>query len=275
MKKFLAHGRADFLAGLAVVLPVAVSVAVVIWLFGAVSNLTDSLLLLVPKDWIRNGEGSLHLYSRVLALLVALLLIGLVGRLGRYYFGKKLIQGVDVILMRVPLLNRLYTGLKQIHEAFTSSKASSFKKVVLVEFPRPGLFSLGFVTGAKNAEARSKTKKRLLGVFVPTPPLTSGSIVLVPEADVVKLDMSVADGLKFIMSLGSVSPAYFSQETVVIAKTVSDSKGTGFGVSGEADWNFVSPALSPKLVGRAEVNLSTPGAGIGGPCVGVDGFTKS
>jgi uncharacterized membrane protein len=224
MKKLLSHGRADFLAGLAVVLPVAVSVAVVVWLFGVVSRSTDCLLRLVPQDWIRNGEGSVHLYSRVLALVVALLLIGLVGRLGRYYFGKKLIQGVDVILMRVPFLNRLYTSLKQIHEAFTSSKASSFKQVVLVEFPRSGLYSLGFITSANNAEAQTRTQERLLGVFVPTPPLTSGSIVLVPEADVVKLDMSVADGLKFIMSLGSVSPAYPSQELASRA-TVGGSSG--------------------------------------------------
>ena len=202
MKKFLAHGRADFLAGLAVVLPVALSIAAVIWLFGTVSHFTDALLLLVPGEWIRNGDGPLHLFSRVFALLIAMLLIGAVGRLGRYYFGKKLIQGVDALLMRVPLLNKMYLALKQIHEALTSSKAASFKQVVLVEFPRPGLYSIGFITGAQNAEVQAKTKKRLVGVFVPTPPLTSGSIVLVPEADVVKLDMSVADGLKFIMSLG-------------------------------------------------------------------------
>ena len=234
MKEFLAQSRADFLAGLAVVLPVAVSIGVVIWLFGAVSNLTDTLLLLVPKDWIRNGEGSLYLYSRVFALLVAILLIGVVGRLGRYYFGKKLIQGVDVILMRVPLLNRIYTGLKQIHEAFASTKAASFKQVVLVEFPRPGLYSIGFITGAQNAEAQAKTQKPLLSVFVPTPPLTSGSIVLVPETDLVKLEMSVADGLKFIMSLGSVSPAYLPQE-LVTAAAAGGSRESNPGGSREAD----------------------------------------
>lgn len=251
MKKLLAHGRADFLGGLAVVLPVAVSVAVVIWLFGTVSNITDSLLVFVPRDWIRNGEGSLHLYSRVLALLVALLLIGLVGRLGRYYLGKKLIQGVDVILMRLPLINRLYTGLKQIHEAFTSSKASSFKQVVLVEFPRPGLYSLGFITSARNAEAQTKTQKHLVGVFVPTPPLTGGSIVLVPEPDLIKLDMSVADGLKFIMSLGSVSPAYFPPGTIFSAETAGSSNGTGLIHKGEAERDSASAAMSPKLVPRA------------------------
>jgi uncharacterized membrane protein len=256
MKKFLAYGRTDFLAGLAVVLPVAVSVAVVAWLFGRVAHFTDSLLLLVPKEWTLNAGGPPHLYWSIFALLVAILLIGLVGRLGRYYFGKKLIQGMDAVLMRVPLLNKIYTALKQIHEAFTSRKAASFKQVVLVEFPRPGLYAIGFITGAQNAEVQAKTQKRLLGVFVPTPPLTSGSIVLVPEADVVKLEMSVADGIKFIMSLGSVSPAYFSQERVSTAEAVEDAKRSGFLRNGEADWDFVSPALSPELVVHSNLSPS-------------------
>jgi uncharacterized membrane protein len=239
MKKFLAHARADFLAGLAVVLPVAVSFVVAIWLFGAVSHLTDALLLLVPMEWIRSSEGALHLYSRVLALLVALLLVVLVGRLGRYYFGKKLIQGVDLVLVRVPLLNRLYTGSKQIHEAFTSNKSSAFKQVVLVEFPRPGLYSLGFITGLKNPEAEAKTQQRLLGVFVPTPPLTSGSVILVPESQVVRLDMSVADGLKFIMSLGSVSPTQ--------PFAVEGSIPSGLSRSREAKGTLASLGPPPKL----------------------------
>jgi uncharacterized membrane protein len=246
MKKFLAHGRADFLTGLAVVLPVAVSVAVVIWLFGTVSHFTDVLLLLVPKEWIENGEGPLHRYWSVAALLVAILLIGLVGRLGRYYFGQKLIQGVDLVLMRVPLVNKMYLALKQIREAATSSKAASFKRVVLVEFPRPGLYSIGFITGAQNAEVQAKTQKRLLGVFVPTPPLTSGAIVLVPEIDVIKLEMSVADGIKFIMSLGSISPGYLSQEAVLTAEAVGDSKGSGLRRNREAEWNLYLSCPQPE-----------------------------
>jgi uncharacterized membrane protein len=78
VKKFLAHGRADFPARLAVALPVAVSLAVVLWLFGTVFNLTDTLLLLVPQEWVRYGQRPPHLYSRVFALLLAMLLIGLV-----------------------------------------------------------------------------------------------------------------------------------------------------------------------------------------------------
>ncbi len=236
MKAPFTYCKADFLTGLAVVLPAAVSIGVVIWLFGTVANFTDALLVFVPSAWThaRNGEGPMHLYWSVIALAVAMLLVGLVGRLARYYLGRKLIQLVDVVLMRVPLVNKLYSALKQINEAFTSNQAATFKQVVLVEFPRPGLYSLGFLTGAQNGEVQAKTRESLLSVFVPTPPLTSGSIILVPEADVVKLGMSVADGLKFIMSLGSVSPAYPSHEKALCVGAAARANGPGVPSKGEA-----------------------------------------
>jgi uncharacterized membrane protein len=210
MKTLVAHWKTAFLTGLAVVLPAAVSIGVLIWLFGTVARFTDTLLLFVPQDWThsRNGEGPIHLYWSVMALVLAILLVGLVGRLAGYYFGKQLIRLVDLALMRVPLFNKIYHALKQVKEAFTSNRAATFKQVVLVEFPRSGLHSIGFITGAQNGEVQAKTRATLVSVFVPTPPLTSGSIILLPEAEVVKLDMSVADGIKFIMSLGSVSPVY-------------------------------------------------------------------
>ena len=190
----------------------------------------------------------MHLYWSVIALAVAILLVGLVGSLTRYYLGKKLIQLVDAVLMRVPLLNKIYRTLKQINEAFTSNKIATFKQVVLVEFPRPGLYSIGFITGSPNGEVQAKTRATLVSVFVPTPPLTSGSIVLVPEADVVKLDISVADGIKFIMSLGSVFPACPSPADVLSARVAGNSKGPDLRGKGEAGWSFASPAPSPRMV---------------------------
>ena len=227
MKTLFGQWKVAFLTGLAVVLPAAVSIGLVIWLFGAVAQFTDSLLLLVPKAWThaQNGQGPMHLYWSFIALAVAILLVGLVGRLARYYCGKKLIDLVDFALMRVPLLNRIYSVLKQIKEAFISNRTASFRQVVLVEFPRPGLYSIGFITGTQNGELQAKTGRTLVSVFVPTPPLTSGSVVLVPEAEVLPLEMSVADGIKFIMSLGSVSPACPSQEELSGAGAAVDSKG--------------------------------------------------
>ena len=249
MKALLAYWKTAFLTGLAVVLPAAVSIGIVIWLFGTVAHFTDALLLFVPKVWTHagNGEGPVPLYWSVLALVLAIFLVGLIGGFARYYFGKKLIQVVDLALMRVPLLNRIYSVLKQINEAFTSNRAVTFKQVVLVEFPRSGLYSLGFITGTQNGEVHAKTRKTLLSVFVPTPPLTSGSIVLVAEADVVKLDMSVADGIKFIMSLGSVSSIYPSQENPLRAETAGHAKEPGLLGKDETGWSLACPVPTPTI----------------------------
>ena len=210
-KNPFARWRANFFTGLAIVLPAVVSVAVVIWLFGTVANITDTLLIFLPKEWTHKnfGVGPMHWYWSLVALVLAVLLIGLVGSLARYYFGKKLIQWVDLALLRVPLLNKIYSTIKQVNQAFSPSNKSSFKQVVLVEFPRPGSYSVGFLTGEDHKEVQQKTREHVLSVFVPTTPNpTSGFLVLVPEQEITRLDMSVADGIKFIISLGAIAPEF-------------------------------------------------------------------
>ena len=206
-----ARWRANFVTGLAIVLPAVASIAVVVWLFGTVANITDTLLVFLPKEWTHRdgGTGAMHWYWSLCALLLTVLLIGLVGGLARYYIGKKLIALVDLVLLRVPLLNKIYGAIKQVNEAFSPSNKSSFKHVVLVEFPRPGSYSVGFLTGEDQKEVQQKTRQHVLSVFVPTTPNpTSGFLVLVPETEITKLDMSVADGIKFIISLGAIAPEF-------------------------------------------------------------------
>lgn len=208
--------QANFYTGLAIVLPAIVSLAIVKWLFGTVSNVTDFLLFFlkwipIEKRWIYvNGvSGEMLLHWKLLALALAVTLITLVGRFARHYLGKKAIQLLDFAMLKVPLLNKIYGAIKQVNEAFTMSKGSSFQQVVLLEFPRPGIYSLGFITNEDHQEVQSRTAQTVVSVFVPTTPNpTSGFIVLVPDTDLIKLEMSVADGLKFIVSLGSVAPEY-------------------------------------------------------------------
>ena len=214
-RNHFARWRANFFTGLAIVLPAVISIAVVVWLFGTVANITDTLLIFMPKEWTHkdNGAGPMHWYWSLCALLLAVLLIGLVGGLARYYFGKKLIELVDLALLRVPLLNKIYSAIKQVNEAFSPSNKSSFKQVVLVEFPRPGSYSVGFLTGEDHKEVQQKTREHVLSVFVPTTPNpTSGFLVLVPEHEITKLDMSVAEGIKFIISLGAIAPDFTPAE---------------------------------------------------------------
>jgi uncharacterized membrane protein len=118
----------------------------------------------------------------------------------------RMIAWLDSTLLRVPLLNKIYGTIKQVNEAFTTGKKTAFKTVVLVEFPHPGSYTLGFITAEGHAEARSKTNLNLVCVFVPTTPNpTSGFLIFVPEEKVTRLEMSVPDGVKYIISLGSIA----------------------------------------------------------------------
>lgn len=204
----LVSWRANFLTGLAVVLPAVISLAVFKWLFGTIASITDLLLFFLPKTMTHAdaGQGPMFWYWSLVALLVAILLISLVGRLARNYFGKKIIEVMDVTMMRIPLFNKIYAAIKQVNEAFAGNK-NSFKTVVLVEFPGPGNYSVGFITNEAQGEILEKSGKKLIGVFIPTTPNpTSGFLILVPVENVTKLDMSVADGIKYIVSLGSIAP---------------------------------------------------------------------
>ena len=147
----------------------------------------------------------MYWYWSLAALALAVLLISLVGRLTRYYIGLKMVELLDLGLRRVPLFNKIYLTIKQVNEAFTSNR-SSFKQVVLIDFPRVGQKAVGFVTGEQDG-AFQKGPEKTVSVFVPTTPNpTSGFLVLVPESEVTKLDMSVAEGIKFIVSLGAIPP---------------------------------------------------------------------
>ncbi len=211
-KSFLARWRSSFLTGLAVVLPAVISVALLVWLFSTVSNITDTLLFplrfFLDKDQIHKPDGMTYWYWKLVAFVLAIALITAAGVVTRYYLGKKIIEWVDTSLLRVPLLNKIYGAMKQVNDAF-SNKKSAFRTVVLIEFPRAGSYSMGFITSEVRDEVQANTKEKLVCVFIPTTPNpTSGFMMLVPEKDVTKLDMSVAEGIKYIVSLGSIVPEY-------------------------------------------------------------------
>jgi uncharacterized membrane protein len=210
-KPIIANWRANFLTGLAVLLPAFMTLAIVKWLFGTIASVTDSLLFFLPRTLTHEdgGHGPMFWYWSLAALALAMLLVALVGLLARYYIGKRLLAWLDAAMLRVPLLNKIYGTIKQVNEAFSTGKKTAFKTVVLVEFPREGMHSLGFITSEQHAEVQQKTKGQVVCVFIPTTPNpTSGFLVLVPEEKVTKLEMSVADGIKYIISLGSVSPEF-------------------------------------------------------------------
>jgi uncharacterized membrane protein len=195
--------RRNFLAGLAITMPGVISLAVVVWLFRNVANVTDTLLFFLPKKLTHPpGSETAYWYWSYFAFLLAVFLICLVGRFGRDYLGRRAIKWTDKALLSIPLLNKIYGTVKQVNESFSSNK-SSFKQVVLVPFPHAASRAIGFVTG----EQITLGNEKWVGVFVPTTPLpTSGFLLLYAERDLVKLDMTVPDAIKFIISLGAISP---------------------------------------------------------------------
>jgi uncharacterized membrane protein len=207
-KTFFARWRSSFLTGLAITLPAVVSIAAVVWLFSTVSNITDTLLFFLPHKITheRDGLGPVHWYWSAAAFALAVVLVTVIGVLARYYIGKKIIEWTDRLIMQVPLLNKFYGAIKQVNEAFSGSK-NSFKTVVMVEFPGPGNYSIGFITNEEQGQIQRQSGKKLVTVFIPTTPNpTSGFLILTPEEKISKLDLSVADGIKYIVSLGSISP---------------------------------------------------------------------
>ena len=215
--QFLGHWRGNFLTGLAVLLPTVITLAVIKWLFGTIASLTDMLLFFLPSSLTHAeaGRGPMYWYWSLAALALAGILVSAMGLLTRYYIGKRMIEWLDAAMLRLPLLNKIYSMIKQVNEAFSSGSKTSFKTVVLIEYPRPGIYSIGFLTSEKQDEVQKRIQTRVVGVFVPTTPNpTSGFLVLVPEDQVTRLDMSVAEGIKYIISLGSVSPEYQASPTV-------------------------------------------------------------
>lgn len=210
-RKFASRWRNNFFTGLAILLPIAISIAVFVWLFGTVTKFTDTLLFFVPREYThaKGEDGPVLWWWSCAAFAWAAILVSLVGRLTRYYIGKKFINAAERIMLAIPILNTIYGAVKQINEAFASDRASAFEQVVMIEFPRQGAWSVGFLTSESHPEAAHRTGLQLCSVFVPTTPNpTSGFLTMVPQDKVVQMDMSVADGIKYIMSLGAVAPAF-------------------------------------------------------------------
>jgi uncharacterized membrane protein len=208
-KSIFARWQANFWAGLAIVLPAVISLAVLRWLFGTVANITDTLLIFLPTKLTHHdgGNGPMYWYWSLVALVLAIFLIGTVGLLARNYFGRKIIEWVDSALLRIPLLNKIYGATKQVNDAFSTSNKTAFRTVVLVEFPHPGVRSIGFITSDQLEEVEARAGQKMVCVFVPaTPNPTSGFLLMVPEEKAIKLEMSVPDAIKYIISLGAILP---------------------------------------------------------------------
>lgn len=156
------------------------------------------------------------------ATLAVLLFVTLLGYLSQYVFGKFFLSIVERTIQRIPAIGAVYNSVKQIVATFGTQNRNLFSKVVLVEFPRPGMWVIGFLTSKTQGEAQLRTTADVWTVFVPTTPNpTSGFLVMLPAASIVELEMSVADGMKMIISGGAVVPPWPSPSPESIRSTLN------------------------------------------------------
>lgn len=193
--------RRYIMAGLLVWLPLGVTILVVKMLV----DLMDRTLLLLPARY--QPEQLLGMHIPGLGVIVAVSVVLATGIVVANLFGRKLVAGWESLLARIPLVRSVYSAVKQIAETMFSANGQSFRKVLLVEYPRKGLWTLAFQTGTEVGEAQRKTGREVINIYVPTTPNpTSGFFLMVPKEEVVELEMSVDEGLRMIISMGSVVP---------------------------------------------------------------------
>lgn len=203
--------RRYLIAGLLVWLPLGVTLLVIKLLVGLVENLLE----LVPPGYHPEALLGLEIpyLNVILALLAMFVVVAITGLLAANLFGRKLVFIWESLLGRIPLVRPIYQGVKQITETVFSSSGKSFRKVLLIEYPRKGLYTLAFQTGSSAGEVQEKTGEEVTTVFIPTTPNpTSGFIILLPTKDVVELEMSVDEALKMVISLGMVEPKWPSEK---------------------------------------------------------------
>ena len=183
--------RAQFIAGILVVVPLGASVLILIWIFNGIDNILQPIIRAVLGHTIPGvGFG------------ITVVLIYLAGVVASNLMGKKLISYWESLLARVPVFRQLYTGIKQILDSFSAPRTTGFMQVVLVEFPREGLRAVGFVTN----ELSTQSGEKLYNVFIPTAPNpTSGFLEIVREEDMVRTKIPVNEALKMVVSAGRVS----------------------------------------------------------------------
>jgi len=194
-----------FTTGLLTILPLAVTIYVFYVIFYFLENLVGGLI-----------ESVFNFHLPGIGFASGLLLILLIGFIASNIIGNRLINFFDRIFQRVPITRGIYTSAKQIIDAFTLQGKNAFQKVVLIEYPRKGLYVIGFVTGHSRGEIQERTAEETLNIFVPTTPNpTSGMLILAPKHEVTELKMTVEEGMKVIISGGLFSPGDKDEKEII------------------------------------------------------------
>ena len=194
--------KAYFFTGILVTAPVSMTFYLA---YKLISWIDVSVNRLIPPEFRPDNYLPYSIPGLGLVLLIVALI--LIGMFAAGFLGKFFLSLGECIVYKMPLISSVYSLLKQVFQTFLSNKNNAFSKVVLLEYPRKGIWILGFVSSETQGEVKDKLGREMLNIFIPTTPNpTSGFLIFVPKEDTVSLDMSVEEGIKFVISGGLVSP---------------------------------------------------------------------
>lgn len=208
--------RNAFITGVIVVLPLGVTLIVINFLLDKIGTPASNFFFWYLDPAWRNMPA-VQFGLQVLSIIFVLLLITLLGYGSKLFIGRWFLHRFEQLLDRVPFINTVYRTVKQIVDTFSRQKKAVFQEVVLVEYPRKRSYVIGFLTSEAKGEPQAMTGEQIVNVFIPTTPNpTSGFLLMLPEEDITHLKMSVADGMKLIISGGAVVPNQANGEAVQV-----------------------------------------------------------
>ena len=194
--------RAYFLAGILVTAPIGITLYLS-WLF--VTFIDDRVASLLPPRF--NPETYLPFSLPGLGVVTVVVLLILVGSITAGLLGRTLLRISEGLVNRIPAVRNLYAATKQILETVLANQSKAFRQVVLIEYPRRGIWAIGFVTGTTEGEVQNLSEDTLINIFVPTTPNpTSGFLLFIPKSDLIVLNMSIEEGIKMVVSAGILTP---------------------------------------------------------------------
>jgi len=198
--------RNAFITGIVVVLPLGVTIIIINFLLERLGKPASNFFFwYLDPSW--RSMPAIKFGLEAISVLVVFLLITLLGYGSRFVLGRLILSGLEQLLDRVPFINAVYRTVKQIVDTFGRQKKAIFQEVVLIEYPRKRCYALGFLTSTASGETQEVTGEHIVNVFVPTTPNpTSGFLLMLPEEDIQRLEMSITDGMKLIISGGAVVP---------------------------------------------------------------------
>lgn len=205
--------RKYFVTGLLILVPLVVT----IWVLRVIVGTLDQI-----RDWLPPSlrAGTYILEWPGTGLLLAVGIVFCVGLLAHNFIGRRLLEWWEKLLGRIPFVRSIYSSVKQVSDTVLSPNGQAFRKAVLVEFPRPGAWTIGFLVGSPGGEVEAMLGADQQTVYVPTAPNpTSGYLIVLPPASIRELQMSIDEALKFVISLGVVAPGKPLPGTVLVAAT--------------------------------------------------------